>query len=64
MSTQTQAPARPKLTELERELLIERAAIMEYDGNMPRQEAQRLARIDHDNRKTQEVMRSLSEMKW
>jgi hypothetical protein len=46
------------LTPLERELLIERAAIMEYDGNMPRAEAERLAWRDHDHRKTTELIES------
>ena len=32
-----------KLTELQKELFEERAAIKEYDGNIPREEAERQA---------------------
>jgi hypothetical protein len=52
-------PARPKLSVLERELLIERAAIIEFDGNKPRTEAERLAWRDHEHRKTQELLRGI-----
>ncbi len=60
MSTQTQAPSRPKLTPYERECLIERAAIMEHDGNMPRAEAEHMAKQDFEHQKTQELLRSLT----
>ena len=59
MSAQTQAPPRPKITPYERECLIERAAIMEYDGNMPRAEAERLAKQDFEHQKTQELIRGV-----
>ena len=51
MTTLAQAPARPKLSPYERECLIERAAIMEYDGNLPRAEAERLAWKDLDRQR-------------
>jgi hypothetical protein len=56
-------PNRPKLTEYERECLIERAAIIEFDGNMPRDEAERLAWRDLDRQKTNQLLRGFSGLK-
>jgi len=60
VATNSQTSAKPKLTPLERELLIERAAIMEYDGNLPRAEAERRAWQDHENRKTKALLRGFT----
>ncbi len=48
-----------KLTPRERELLIERAAIIEYDGNLPRAEAERLAKADFFQARHKELLASI-----
>ena len=49
-----------KLTPYERECLIERAAIIEYCGNVPREEAERLAKQQLEVQRTNELMRGFT----
>jgi hypothetical protein len=41
----------------ERECLLERAAIIEYCGNVPRDEAERMARRQFEEQKQKELLR-------
>ena len=49
-----------KLTPYERECLIERAAIIEYCGNVPRQEAERLAKEQLEEQRHKELIRGFA----
>jgi hypothetical protein len=46
--------SRADLTDHEREIWDERAAIREYDGNMPRKDAERMALKDIERRRVNE----------
>jgi hypothetical protein len=51
-----------KLTPYERECLIERAAIIEYCGNVPRDEAERMAKRQLEEQRTREMIRGFSSL--
>lgn len=57
MSTPPEMTDRPKLTAYERECLIERAAIIEYCGNVPRAEAERLAKQQLEEQRNKDLVR-------